>query len=530
MKRNIKQIILAAVAVPTLLTSCLDEVTPTSYVTEDQLGKSSIADEAILYAMPSSLNCYNVLGYTSALSSDFGYGSMMHIRDVMTGDMAILDSNYEFYGNFYTNTYLGEDWSNAQLVWWTYYTMVQSTNKSVGTFKGRDGYEGELGTSQAFRAALYLDLARMYEFLPNDKISGVNSAGNDVTNLTVPIVTDETTAEEARNNPRATRQEMYDFILSDLDSAEQNLAGYAVPSKAFPSLAVVYGLKARLYMWVENYAKAQEYARKAIAQSGATPLTQSEWFDTTSGFNSMSSNSWMWAGTQSKEDAGVQSWYYNWTSWSSNETTFGYCYYGPKTMIDASMYSYISDTDFRKLTWIAPESSKLSGKETFLNDIFKESLSEYMSLKFRPGSGAYDDANTGAVTDYPLMRVEEMYFIEAEAAAHLNAAEGRQLLIDFMTQYRDSKYKLIYTDQESVIAEIVFQKRVELWGEGQTFFDIKRLNYDVVRKYDGSNFQEDAQFNTTGRPAWMNLVIVKSESTNNTAVMNYNNPDPSGCY
>ena len=129
------------------------------------------------------------------------------------------------------------------------------------------------------------------------------------------------------------------------------------------------------------------------------------------------------------------------------------------------------------------------------------------------------------------MRVEEMYFIEAEAAAHQDAARGKELLTSFMTTYRDKNYQTKKTDKDEVIEEIVFQKRVELWGEGQTFFDIKRLNYSVTRGYPGTNCNDElARFNTSGRPAWMNFVMVRTEANNNQALVGWNNPDPSDLY
>ena len=97
-------------------------------------------------------------------------------------------------------------------------------------------------------------------------------------------------------------------------------------------------------------------------------------------------------------------------------------------------------------------------------------------------------------------------------------------------QTRDANYNSQLTDKESLIEEIVFQKRVELWGEGQSFFDIKRLNYSVKRAYTGTNFYELCRFNTNGRPAWMNICIVATEENNNSAVKGYNNPDPSDLY
>ncbi len=87
------------------------------------------------------------------------------------------------------------------------------------------------------------------------------------------------------------------------------------------------------------------------------------------------------------------------------------------------------------------------------------------------------EALYGYASAYPLMRVEEMYFIEAEAAAHLNAGEGKTLLESFMNTYRDESY---VCENADVVDEVLLQKRIELWGEGTTFFDIKRLNLSVT--------------------------------------------------
>ena len=123
------------------------------------------------------------------------------------------------------------------------------------------------------------------------------------------------------------------------------------------------------------------------------------------------------------------------------------------------------------------------------------------------------------------MRIEEMYFIEAEAAAHLNSVEGRDLLMGFMKKYRDPQYTTAL-EGKNLVEEIVFQKRVELWGEGQSFFDVKRLNLSVTRGYEGTNFGETKRFNTQGRPAWMNFCIVQTEKNNNAGIKGYENPDP----
>jgi hypothetical protein len=282
-------------------------------------------------------------------------------------------------------------------------------------------------------------------------------------------------------------------------------------------------------MWVEDYAKAQEFARKAINAAKVGPMSQEECLNTTTGFNV--TDPWMWGAKMTTEDDVVQTGIINWVSHVSDESTFGYC--GPSTglynVADVNFYNRISNTDFRKLEFKAPEGSPIADKVSYVNKVYAADMDDYTMLKFRPGNGDADDYMTGSAVAYPIMRVEEMYFIEAEAAAHQNAAQGQQLINEFMTKYRDPNYNTTLSGNE-LVEEIVFQKRVELVGEGQSFFDIKRLNYPVKRGYEGTNFIATARFNTTTRPAWMNLVMVRTEKNNNPAVDGWNNPDPSDVY
>ena len=323
---------------------------------------------------------------------------------------------------------------------------------------------------------------------------------------------------------------MFDFILSDLDKAEANISHLAANTKDVPHLDVVYGLKARLYLWDAQYDKAAEYARKAIEAHKGAPLNAAQWNAPITGFNSPNNGSWMLSATSNKETLGNKK-LSNWTGWMSSEAQFGYAGGGKVYLqIDRALYDKIADTDFRKLSFKAPKGHALEGKTTFIDDAVSKRLPPYTTVKFRPGQGNTTAYNIGAACSYPLMRVEEMYFIEAEAAAHTNAAKGVELLNTFMKTYRDAKYNCTLSNSDEVVQEVVLQKRIELWGEGRTFFDIKRLNLSVTRAYAGTNVPRPVQYNTKGRPAWMNFVLPKFEGVFNTAVTDYNNPDPSGKY
>lgn len=530
MKRNISKLLLGACLSSTLWmsTSCIDETFPTSGATEDQLGSSAKATEALLWAMPAFLNNYATV--SSDYHYDWGYGSIMHIRDVMTEDMPIAYSNsgYDWYEPWETNKYQGEDYVYAQFIWNYYYKFVQTANNMVSALDAEAASDiqlGYLGVGLGFRALAYLDMAQMYEFLPNDGTTMPNVAGNDVTNLTVPIVREGMTEEEARNNPRATREEIAAFILEDLNNAEAYIVNLQETSKTLPHLDAIYGLKARYYMWLGDYANAKDYARRAINASSVTPMTENQCLNTSTGFNDISC--WIWGSQMMAEDNVVKSGLLNWTSWMSNETNYGYAGVEPFLMINKAMYDRISNTDFRKKLWKAPAGTALEGQTPFIDAAFGANLPDYASVKFRPAEGNMGTYSVGSASAFPIMRVEEMYFIEAEAAAHLNASEGKALLESFMQTYRDPNYTCTNSD---VVDEVVFQKRVEQWGEGLTFYDVKRLNMPVTRGYSGTNFHDMARLNTTTRPAWMNICIVRNEKYNNSGIEGYENPDPTDAY
>lgn len=539
--RYFTKIAVALAAVTAMgLTSCLEEVEPTQYINQDQLDNSENAGEALIMAMPAFMSSYNALSQASedVQHYDFGYPALMRVRDVQTGDLTSTPGSQAGYDHFsyFSQGYMNDALAMEQFLWQFYNKAILNCNIALRTYDKDEDTEENMGlraVARAFRAMLYLDLARTYEFLPNDKFQNADLVG-----LTVPIVTEATTEEEARNNPRATHEKMSEFILSDLDYAEQHITSSTITGPTLPNLAAVYGLKARLYMWNEDYTNAAKYAEMATA--GYIPLTEGAWLDPVNGFNNKQNSSWIWSMSYSTEDGAIATGIINWISFASPENQFGYA--GLFVLadqcvaptVDRSMYERVSDTDFRKYSWIPGDSeSPILDKVQLLMpedmDYYLYYL-PYAGVKFRCGQGNVEEPSVAGVVDLPLMRVEEMLLIKAEAVAHSNAAEGKQLIESFMTTYRDPNYTCTASSTEDVVEEIVFQKRVELWGEGQSFFDIKRLNYSVTRCYPGTNWPAELTYNTVGRPAWMNWPIVRSEGNNNEAVVGKNNPNTAGVY
>ena len=123
----------------------------------------------------------------------------------------------------------------------------------------------------------------------------------------------------------------------------------------------------------------------------------------------------------------------------------------------------------------------------------------------------------------------KQYEKQMEAQAQLKGIEqGKKLLKDFMTKYRDRSYNRNPGSMPDFLTELLLQKRVEFWGEGILLFDYKRLDAGITRAYPGSNHAGVFKYNTEGRSPQWNIVITRAEFQSNTAIDDKtNNPDPS---
>ena len=534
---NITKFSTLALAAAMAFTGCIKETQPTTVVTSDAVAQSSTAVEAMVNAIPvAEALPYSVFGSGNNQGFDFGLPGIMSATDAATGDVVgtsgDANSGYNWFWFWEVGTSLNSTQSRSQFTWFCYWNFIKSCNDiiSIVVDPQTDDMKAYLAYAKANRAALYLDLARGFDPLENNYTDVSKVKG-----LTVPKITEATTEAEARNNPRLTRQEMFDFIFSDLDEAEALLTGNSHSAgKDVPSLAVVYGLKARAYLWLggfdsSNYAKAAEFARKAIDTSGATILTEAQWLDPKTGFNTPN-NSWMWYVPQSPE--GVTN-LVNFVAWNSCEATWGYGQLVQRG-VHVNFYNRMSDTDWRKRAFIGPDPDAWYAENTAISNFnaanfgvekFSDYFSPYASVKFRPMNGETLDYKSGNPTSVCMMRVEEMILTEIEAIAHTNPAEAAQKLVAFV-QTRDPQYMLAATTSEAVVEAAIWQKRIELWGEGIVFYDMKRLNYSIETGYPGTNVATDSRMKTEGRAPWWNFVIPEKEYIQNTILKDTNNPEP----
>ena len=525
--KNITKILTVLAVSAFALTSCIKEVVPvTDYATSEQIAESASAMEASVNGIPAKMQeGYMVYG-TQTHETDMAFPQFMIAFTELLGDMYPLGTNsgYDWYRNYNTfDRAFGDDSYFAYLPWFTCYQFIKSANDIIGAVdlsdsSITDAVRAFAGMAYAYRAFDYYLLTVMFEPVEN-----IYTDISKVKGLTVVRVDENTDAEKAKNNPRMTHDEVTAFMISDLEIAEECLKGYTPTTKLFPSLAVVYGIRAKVHMWDQDYANAAKYARLAIDTFGGSPVTAAQWNDVNTGFNT-ANQAWMWHIHYSAE--GMRN-LANFIGWISGEADWGYASL-TRPSIDKSLYDKIADNDFRKYSFLDPGKYDYYNYQTSRDQAYIEEAPAYLSLKFRCLGGDWQSYEVGGAVDVPVMRVEEMYLLEAEAVGMSQGVDaGVALLNSFMQQYRQPDYNFAASSQRALQLEVLTQERIEFWGEGWGFPNAKRIRPGIIQNYEGTNAPADIfKINCKDiKPNW-NFVIPISEIQANPALEGWNNPDP----
>lgn len=556
--KNIFKALFVAAASATLLTGCIKETFPMEgAATSDQMAQSTAGMAASVDGIVAqTYQPYYFYGSGNQIEFDISYAGLLITYARMTNDIV---NNSATIGYDWWTGYAGAYGysmrynSDRQVIpYMTLYKIIKSANDIIGPLAGLEelnaDQKGYLGTAYVYRALMYHDLYNMYLPAPNKYTDC-----SQVEGLTTPIIVSSAEQETEYKSARAPKEAMSAFILADLDKAEELFADYTPATGRFPGMAVVYGLKARMYLAMEEYADAATYARKAIDASGKTPLTAAQWHDPATAFcDAAGNNSWMWYYNISGNNMGNLC---NPTGFLAGESDWGYNSL-TQMAIHKWLYDRLNRTDFRKRSFIDPDRETYPASyyqwssEAYLKAYPFEDQPDYKSFKIRCKAGDWETYSVGGAVDWPIMRVEEMYLIEAEAIGMSQSeAAGIAKLEEFMKTYRDPEYsyaKAASTFNEGFVKsfqeEVLFQKRVEFWGEGVGFFDAKRIRPGVKTWYPGSNVIHDTmKYDIEEVSPYWNFVIPINEIENNDYIdvedgvvteidgvkTTLNNPDPS---
>jgi hypothetical protein len=508
--KTIKNIFLVFGIASLFFTSCSEnylDVDPTQTITADrvkELGAES-PEALIEVAQPlvtglySWMIQYNTMERTTVRHSDFGHLSVMLTTDLMNEDMVQNTANYGWYYSDYDLS-LRSDYTHVDVFmpWNYYYKLIKASNDIIVLFGEDIDNEALLalkGQALAMRGFAYLYLVQLYQ----------HTYKGHETDPAIPIVTEVTTTQEIANNPRAAVQDVYTLILSDLTTAYSLLENYTRPSKVEVNKQVVAGFLARTYLNMENGAEAAKYAN--IARQGYTPsIAQWDCVNGT-GFVDITEPDWMWGADVNSQTRIATSGIVNPISHLSS-VSYGYTTAGDmQKMIDVSLYNQIPATDIRKKAF-AEETKKVWGY----------TVPQYANLKFGTYNGTND--NFG---DYVFMRASEMYLIEAEGLVLSgNDQEAQNVLFDFVKTRNPTAVKSVAAGA-ALRNEIYLQRRIELWGEGFSYFDHKRLKLGFTRNYQGTNHREDAMYNKGPEDDVFRFRIPRQEIINNNGISDSDN-------
>ena len=462
---------------------------------------------------------------------DFGYASTMMMMDASGQDEPSQVSGYNWYNKplrFVDRTANSE---TTYFIWNQCYKNIKVANdvlKSVDLENLSDVAKSYVGQAYAMRAFEYFTLIQLYQFT----YKGHEDAAG------VPLVTEKTTEAEANNNPRAAVKDVYKQIMDDLNIAIDYLTD-SRSAKSEINRQVAYGLRARVNLVMQNWSDAATDAKKAA--EGYTPLSKDA--AAAPGFNDVSASNWIWGNIVDESNDIVQTGILNFPAMMCSFTGNGYSPTYACRMINSKLWKEIPSTDVRKGWWIdenlnSPivnpkyvvhqEDEDEDGNVVKYLAVYNQTGDEvaditepYTNVKF----GAYKNqyGNELNACDIPLMRVEEMILIQAEATAMGgNVEEGKRILENFVRTYRDPSYTCNATTAEGVQDAVWFQRRVELWGEGFSFTDLLRLKKPLDRT--GANYEVSVRFKLPAESPIFLYLIPEDEENHNEALVGNNNP------
>ncbi len=456
-----------------------------------------------------------VLGGTRP--DDFGFIMMAFSNDIEAADVVLANSGYNWFSACGSLTSRNADYANPYIRYAAPYNTIAAANdilKSYPSDTDDPAIRHKLAQAKAMRAYAYLNLAPYFQF-------GYAAGAEDLP--CVPLVTEQTT--DFTDNPRASVSDVYALIISDLTYAIENLEGYIRTDKARIDIKTAYGLRARAYLNMEEWALAAADAGKAAA--GYVPASMAE--VGTPSFKDISEHNWIW-GYDMTTDVAMKNPYATSSAWIRSFSGDGYSA-GTQvySCINNILYDRIPESDVRKGWWVdknleSPLLADVSWNGTSGNavagleiDNVKMAFLPYTNVKF----GMNQVGGTLNDEDWPLMRVEEMILIQAEGLAKSGeVAQAKALLEDFVRTYRDPAYSADASGR-SLADEIWFQRRVELWGEGFSNSDTRRLGKPLVRFHEGveSNVPSAFRFNMAADDGWWLMRFTSSEKNTNLAIV-----------
>ena len=361
------------------------------------------------------------------------------------------DMNYQTASEFTSST------SSSNVAWKSPYIVIGRANRIIAAAEGgalSDAAEAKATIDQyaaeakVLRALAHFDLVRIY---------GKPYTEDQGASLGVPLVTEvlESNAKPARS----TVAEVYTQVVKDLTEA---ISSNALATETEPGYVSVWGAKAilsRVYLNMGDYANALSVAEDIIKISGAALWTRDQYFKA-------------------------------WDASTPNESEFLF------------RLNVAGSTDSNDLNGIGNLQQREGYKEMVATKKFVDMLTsdpeDVRNEMFLPATAAKEVATYGTnkvylnklrgqggnlrnVTIVPIIRLSEVYLTAAECAFRNNDKTKAVEYLNDLVKNRTTTVASLATVDNITLERILIERRKELIGEGQRYFDALRNNETITR-------------------------------------------------
>lgn len=395
----------------------------------------------------------------------------------------------------------------SRIPYTNYMSMVAEVNLRLSMLDKYTATQSEKNIAKAklmcVRSHAYLRLMQIYGARWNESSNGAT--------LCVPLETYFNT----ENVAPATMKTIADQCTNDLREAINIFAGanYTREYLIEPDANVARMILMRFALLREDWATVKETANAVL---GGIPLTTND--EMTAGFTT-SAPSWIWGAWNEGNLNGTYYSLYYWSFQAMNACNGAYpANWGIGTnAISRELYLGMGDKDIRRSLYVMPErfsntlksvdkwydaSSFISNRPLILNGRYSEIVINYFSQKKPAGvqmqAFTFDDKKVpilfgsqvkfyqpGYQIDDPapvlFMRSEEALLSLAEAYYHLGNEQGAREELSRLESMRNPDFSSSNLSGQSLLDAIKLSRRVELWGEGFSWFDLKRWNQPRIR-------------------------------------------------
>ena len=446
----------------TLSTSCKKEFL-------DTVATSTVDDVNIFTTTNNAKNVingvYRYMYYRYSTQNQPGHGGMMIQLDFMGEDIHTAAASW------YNNTANGAanyiEMRNESDIWVEfpfrlYYRVIGNCNAIIENIDAAEGPDADKkmlkGESLTLRAWAYHNLVRLFA-----KRYDKTAVPNNQLGVSMPL------SPKDLKLPRSTVEEVYTQINKDLDEAILQFDGASAPlagpsQKSHITIDAARAIKANVALTMQDYETAATYAKKVIDDNHFSLMSTAAY---QAGFNDLSNAEWIWGAFTQADQGDTFGSYAAQISWDGNTT---YVRSRPKR-INSALYALFPSTDVRTKMWEpAPTAANFPlPATTYVRE-------PYMSRKFKTKA-----ANT-TLGDVPYIRLAEMYLTLAEAYANIpgKEADAKNALFT-LVKSRNPSYTLSTNTGAALLEEILNNRRIEFWGEGLRFYDLKRLNRGLDR-------------------------------------------------